>query len=273
MKRLHHSAPVRFAALGLLLTLGFTAPALAGVPTPNGATIQLRVFNDCPTTQIATINSYPTAIVIDEVQNGCGAGFANRHIWRFSEDGGATEAVFNNGDCFCFASSLILAGNGQGEGGIQLTPWFSQDVDGVLFVNTVNGEIAAFGGRLPFYSFTVNHGITYTKGTEIRLGMCYDPNGLSEADPGTIEYTVTYNAVTYSSGPLAFDSGFNPMDPPHGVWGIQDDARAGGYVQQYLAPPDVDHKLTASWTNIDYDVCPTAAVPTTWGSVKAQYRK
>ena len=53
---------------------------------------------------------------------------------------------------------------------------------------TTDGEIAVFGGRLPFYSFTGSQGITYTKGDTVRVGVIYDPHSLSMADPATIQY-------------------------------------------------------------------------------------
>jgi hypothetical protein len=91
--------------------------------------------------------------------------------------------------------------------------------------------VAAFGGRLPFYNFTANHGVTYAAGTTIHQRMIYQPNGLSQGSPGTIEYIYTDASGTYSSGPLAFDEGNPNEDPPYGLWGILNDARVGGMVQ------------------------------------------
>ena len=99
--------------------------------------------------------------------------------------------------------SVLLVGHG--EAGLQISPWWSQDVDGRLNVRTTDGEIACFGGRLPFYNFTASHGINYTKGNTIHVEIRYEPNGLSQADPGTIQYTVGYLGQTYSSGVLAFE--------------------------------------------------------------------
>jgi len=67
-------------------------------------------------------------------------------------------------------------GTGNGEIGLRLSPWWSPDVDGVFMLNTASGEIACFGGRLPFYSFTGNHGQTYVKGTSVTLSIALSAN-------------------------------------------------------------------------------------------------
>jgi hypothetical protein len=77
-------------------------------------------------------------------------------------------------------------------------------------LNLGTGEIAAFDGRLPFYSFTVHNGVTYVRGTTVKLEITYRPNGLSAASPATVEYKLTSGANTYSSGPLNFDQGNAP---------------------------------------------------------------
>jgi len=250
-----------------LLTLAVNASA---TPAANSAVIRPRIFNDCPGSTLTTVNAYPGSIVIDDVNTpGC-VGFANRHNWRFSIDG-TTPVPFNNGDSFRYCATLTLGGTGHGEGGLNVSPWFSQDVDGVFNVRTTDGEIACFGGRLPFYSFTGSQGLTYVKGTPITLEIIYLPNGLSMASPATIEYKITYNAMNYTSGPKAFDLG-NPMeDPPYGLWGILNDARVGGHVQFFVGQSGQGAGLRAVWTDICYDALTVAAEPTTWTKLKGLY--
>jgi hypothetical protein len=148
-------------ALAVLVGAGVT-PA-AATPSPNSAIVNTRIFNDCPTSILTVSNGYPASVMIDDAKLDCG-GFANLHNWRFSEDG-ATAAVFNNDSNFHFGADLMIAGTADGEAGLQVAPWWSQQVDGRFNVRSTDGEIACFGGRLPFYSFTANHGLHYVKGT------------------------------------------------------------------------------------------------------------
>jgi len=249
--------------------LAIAAGAFA-TPIPNGAVIKTRIFNDCPGSVLTTTNMYPALISIDDTNMGC-VGFANLHNWRFSEDGGATAAVFNNGDAFRFCASLVISGTGQAEAGLQVSPWWSQDVDGRLNVRTTDGEVACFGGRLPFYSFTGQHGVVYVKGTPIYLEITYRPNGLSMASPATIEYKVIYNSMTYLSGPLNFDMG-NPNDPPHGLWGMLDDARVGGHHQFFVGQSGPAGNATATWREICYEPLDVVGVEEkSWSAVKHLY--
>ena len=115
---------------------------------------------------------------------------------------------------------MTITGTGNAEAGLMVAPWWSLDGDGKFMINGVSGEIAAFGGRLPFYSFTNPSGysLTYTLGDTVRMGVIYRPNALSSLDPATIEYVLTMASLTYSSGQLAFDEG-NPAEG-HGSWGM-----------------------------------------------------
>jgi len=172
-------------------------------------------------------------------------------MFRLSENG-FTDAVFNNADGFAFFTDVTLTGPANSEGGINIGPWWDKDVGGVFTAITGNGEIAAFGGRLPFYSFN-NHvpPVNYVKGETIRLGVIYDPHSLTQEDPGTIEYIVIKNGIPYSSGPLAFDQG-NPNEPEWGFWGILNDARVGGYFQPQIQIGNPDNWGRVEFGNMYY---------------------
>jgi hypothetical protein len=256
---------------GLAIAAAFVLAPMVAQATPiiNGAKIFPRVFNDCPGSFYTDFNGYPGVVFIQDQNNGC-FGFANLHNWRLSDDGGATAAVFNNGDSFRFCTDLTLTGNGVAEAGINITPWWSV-ADGRLNVKT-SGEIAAFGGRLPFFSFTGAFGISYVMGETIHLEVIYKPNGLSMANPATIEYIVSYQANNYTSGPLPFDQGNPAEDPPHGQWGILSPAEVGGHFQFLLNDSGPTGTVAAEFTAICYEpleVIPT--VSTTWGGVKARF--
>ena len=163
------------------------------VTPPLSAVVIPRVFDDCPLSVLSTTNIFPSRINIadDRGAVACG-GFANLHVWRFSIDG-VNPMVFNNGDAFTVVADLVL--NGAGEAGLQIAPWWSQS-DGRFNVRSTDGEIACFGGRLPFFSFTGTHGLHYAAGELIHLEIAYDPNGLSQLSPGTIQYNLATRAWT-----------------------------------------------------------------------------
>jgi hypothetical protein len=231
-----------------MLSLGCVHAALA-TPSPNGAFVSTRTFNDCPTSTVATNNTYPMSVQISDSNLSC-SGYANLHSWSFSADAGTSAAVFANDDTFCFGADVKLEGSGIGEGGLRVSPWWAQYDDGRFMINAETGEIAVFGGRLPFYSFTVSNSITYTKGTTVHMAISYDPNALTAMDPATIQYSLTLGAQVYTSPALPFSMGTQSEDPPHGLWGILNDARVGSYFQPRTQLNVQDSALTATWSNI-----------------------
>ena len=246
------------------------APVAEATPNPNSAYVKTRVFNDEPFSTLSVNNSYPAFITISDQKTPGAGGFANRHIWRYSEDGGATPAQFANGDHYRACADLTIRGTGQGEAGLQLTPWWSAEVDGIFNVRTTDGEIAIFGGRMPFYNFTASHGINYVKGNTIHLEMIYDANSNTAADPATIEYKVVYNGNPYSSGPIAFDEGNPAEDPPHGLWGQLTPAYVGGFMQYFISGSGVDGDLAVAWENICFENLDAVPVQhTTWSNIKS----
>jgi len=263
---------VRYRTIGLIAAAVLAlVPALASAtPDPNSAVIQTRIFNDCPSSLLTFDNSYPSEIWIEDAQLNC-FGFANLHNWRFSEDG-STPAVFNNNSNFQFGADLVITGTTTAEAGLQVAPWWSQDVDGRLNVRIPDGEIAAFGGRLPFYSFSANHGIFYQAGETIHLEIIYLANDLTQENPATIEYKVTYQGMDYSSGVLPFDEG-NPNEP-YGLWGMLDDGRVGAHFQPQSQGGNDDAQARAVWTNIYFEnldqEVPT--LETSWGRMKQLFR-
>jgi len=207
--------------LVLVMCLCVIAAAAQAAVSVNGAVINTRIFNDNPGSTVTTVNSYPSSITIKDDQV-VGGGWANLHNFRLSDDGGSTAALFANGDAFAFSADVTITGTGNSEAGLQVAPWWSQNVDGRFHLRTSDGEIACWGGRLPFYSFTGSQSLTYTLGDTVRLGVVYDPHSLSSSDPATIEYLLTMGGTDYTSGAIAFDEG-NPAEP-YGTWGMLDSA-------------------------------------------------
>jgi hypothetical protein len=258
------------AAVGVILLLSMLGLASSALATPdiNCAILNLRIFDDCFTSTLTTNNNYPAEIWIQDDWD-CTTGFANLHNWRFSTDC-QNAALFMNDDAFSFSATIVISGTGNGESGLQVSPWWSQNVDGRLNIRTTDGEIACFGGRLPFFSFTGTYGVTYTKGDPIYAKITYLPHSLSMQDPATIRYEILYNANYYDSGPLPFDEG-NPAEG-HGSWGMLDDAQVGGHVQVFIG--GAPNSLRATWTDITFVNLkePTATENTSWGKVKGLFQ-
>lgn len=227
-----------------------------GMPTVNSVTIQTRVFNDCPISTLTVSNDYPASIQITDAMVPLCIGFANLHSWSFSQDNGASAAVFNNNSNFHFAADFKLDGPGEGDGGLRISPWYSQFVDGRCAVSVTTGEIVCFGGTLPFYNFTINHGISYTRGTTIRLEATYRARELFSSEPATIRYRVVYNGNTYDSPELPFAKGNGLDADPYGLWGMLNDSRVGGYFQPSA---NTGASLTATWSNVLFQNCPVLA--------------
>jgi hypothetical protein len=244
-------ASMRLAAKGLLTMLSVAVVVLCGATAfaIDSAVINTRVFNDDPGSTLATTNNYPSLVQISDTPTGTG-GFANLHNFLLADAG--VEHAFLNSDQFSFATDLTISGPGNAEAGLLISPWWSQDVDGRLNFRTTDGEIAMFGGRLPFYSFTAQHGVTYTKGDTVHVAALYDPNSLTMQDPGTLQIWLTIGATTYTTGRLAFDEG-NAAEG-FGTWGILDDARAGGYLQVFTASSGAGNTVTATWGNMQFGV-------------------
>jgi hypothetical protein len=258
--------------LGVATVASIATSAMASTPVPNSAIVLERLYNDCPISTVTHTNAYPGSINIHDTWDALCVGFANGHAWNFSGDGGATSLDFGNNGNYKFKAVVILnANSGVVEGGIHIAPWWN-NMDGRFQARIPDGEVACFGGRFPFYSFTANFGVVYVAGTPITMELDYLANGLSSVSPATIEYKLTYGPNSYTSGPLAFDQG-NPLeDPPHGQWGALDPALAGGVVQVNNGSGGSEYDATWTdvvWTSLD-PVVPTKNE--SWGKLKVLYR-
>ena len=279
--------PRKVVVLALVVGLGFAVSASAS-PNIDSAKLNPYLWHDCPDTVLTPTNTYARNAPLNEANIGgdgcvkfhetnfCDTGWANRHNWRFSADGGTTDAVFQNADAFEISACVTITGTLEGEAALQIEPWWSES-DGVLMVKT-EGEIVAWGGRLPFYSFTANDGITYTRGETIGLKMQYLPRSLTEEDPGIIKYTVGVggtvdpltgccwtDATLYESPWLAFDQG-NPEEPEHGFWGILTPAEVGGTcAHQGRFTTDPSDWIETDWCCMRYYPVPEPATLTLLG--------
>lgn len=263
----------RITTTGLALAiacLAFATAAMATTP-PNSAVLHTRVFDDCPISTLTTSNLFPALISIDDqnvVPPFC-AGFANLHTWRFSTDG-TNAQQFNNGDTFEFSCEVVLTGTG--EGGLNMSPWWGPDADGLFNLRTTDGEIACFGGRMPFFSFTGAFGLNYVSGTPIMLGISYFPNGLSGASPAQAIYNIRYNSINYTSGLLNFDEGNVAEGAVHGNWGALTPWYGGGHMKMFVQLINQPHSMSGQWRQIQYTAGPTPTNKSTWSNLKKLYR-
>jgi hypothetical protein len=239
--------------VGMLLVVGFVAASALATPVPDSAVMNLRLWNDDPDSILTDGNLYPSSIYIQDNKldgDGLGGEYANRHNFRLSANGGISQMNLANGDAFAFFSDVKISGTGNGEGGLSLSPWWSQNHDGIFMLNSASGEIAVFGGRLPFYSFTGAYGLHYVKGETVREGFVYNPHSLSAADPATVQYCLIKGGTWYSSGPIPFDEG-NPAEL-HGSWGMLDGAQVGGLFQPYIVVGDPTNGVRIDFNNMSF---------------------
>jgi hypothetical protein len=276
MKRISYSS-LAFAAvvaLGLMasslaIAAGTTCPGYT--PSPNSAIFNLRIWNDCPFSNLTTVNNYPVELSIRDRDEGC-TGWAGFHAWHFSENG-TDPAIFENCSHYKFSTTFsIVGGGGNAEGGLIVAPWWAPNEGGYLMVNT-DGQIRAWGGGRPAFLFDVAFGIHYVINTPIWMEITYTPHSLTEADPATIVYHIYYQGQDYCSPELPFGIGNESEGAEHGIWGELYPVQVGGYYQAPHANGGAAYDLTAKWGNINFEG--PAATPTgnrTWGQLKSLYR-
>ncbi len=210
----------RFAYYGILGSLAVVNGAFAQVSTINSAVINPREFNDVPGSSFSVIGNYSSLIRFTDFGVSAPTGFANRHVWRFSNNAGASAYLFQNNDFFQVSMTLKLQANPTSptkEAGYLFN---TLGGDGQFIVRTDTHEIVAFGGPLPSYSFTASNGLQYNSGDTIGLGMHYfldTSTGLR-----SIQYSVHVGAVDILSPILPFTN----LEQ-----GIINNSTLGGYFQ------------------------------------------
>ncbi|MBK9119661.1 MAG: hypothetical protein IPM18_08685 [Phycisphaerales bacterium] len=167
--------------IGVLIAAVGCLPAVAAITDINAALLQERVVNFYPGSTLATVNNFPAMISLTESAFGAGTGFANRHDAWFSSDGGVTQHLTNNADAFDISVSVMLD-----VGSIAPRKEAGFRIGGGLFILTSDGEVAAFGGALPFHTFGNS---AYGVGDVATMRVIYRPGAQS-----TIEYILNGNS-------------------------------------------------------------------------------
>ena len=221
----------RSGCCAALIGLAVVNGAYAQVGSINSAIINPRVFNDVPGSALTTVGDYPSLIRFGDFGVSAPSGFANRHTWRFSDDGGTSAYLFQNDEFFLATMTLTLSASASAprkEAGFLLQ---TLGGDGQFIVNTDGHEIVAFGGPLPFYAFPS----TFDSGETVTLGLHY----FLDSNTGLRSIIYSANGVT------------SPILPITNLeQGIINNTTLGGYFQIVNASGDPFNSGIASFQNI-----------------------
>jgi len=199
-------------------------------------------FNDAPGATRTFNNSYPGSITFNESNVQSPSGFANRDIWYFSNNGGASPYQFTAGDYFTASFGLTLSGGIAGkdlEGGFLFSnpggTWGGDDQ--IIAVGQGGNAGTVFqGGGPSYYPFSPSAGgypgqggsvPNYVNGTTINMTFIYtlDPNTGKPA----FEYAVNGQFAAGSPGNPYYDLA-NPVGSPGDF--------LGGYFQIQTIVPE-----------------------------------
>jgi hypothetical protein len=204
--------------------------AFGQISTINSANIHPREFNDIPAATLTVVSNFPSEVSFTEQNVSAPTGFANRDVWRFSKDSGATPYRFGNDEFFSATMTVTLTGNPispRKEAGFLLS---TIGGDGQFIVNTDGHEVVAFGGPFPFYAFPR----TFNSGDTVTMGITYflKSNG---------KRAIIYRANCLESPPLEFTN----LEQ-----GIIDNSTLGGYFQIVNAPTVSTNSGSAVYADI-----------------------
>ena len=213
--------------------------AFAQFSSINGAVVN-QEFHDDALSIFTPVVNYPTQIILsDQAVNMKSPGtYANRDVFRLSDDGGVSAFQFSDTNFFNITFTLTLQGNikPRKEAGYLIDTPFGQ---GQFIVNSDGHEVVIFGGPFPFFSFNNTYGLTYNLGDTITLGVTY----FQDTD-GT--HKIVYHANAFDSPAFLFDTTqFNPMSP-----GIFNGGMIGGYIQVPIDVNNPTNGASATFQNI-----------------------
>jgi PEP-CTERM motif len=199
--------------------------------------INERVFNDFPGSTLVTTTDNLSSVQFSEGPFGTG-GWANRHDAVASSDGGASDLSFDLLEDFSIEADVTLSlTDASAEAGLRLNSPVTGDA---IFLIKDNGEIVAFGGGAPFFSFAgAGAANGYVPGSTIFMKMVYQSSGVF-GSPGTVEYLIDRGAGLETSGPLNWS---NTEGGPvaHSV---------GMYAQNIPSAPTTTSQVTTTFNNV-----------------------
>jgi len=187
--------------LVLTTASGVAIQAAPAAPTAKSAVIR-AIDHGGPDSAFNIQNGFPGSIVIRDDSDDA-TGTPVHHNWWLSEDS-STPAGFRAQNVFDLFVDVLIIGPNDSRGGLAIAAAGSPESGLQLAVDTLSEQVVASGDGFPSYSFTTEQGLTYREGESLRLGFRYRPNGLTAADPATIEYFAIKDGIIRSSGPLVF---------------------------------------------------------------------
>jgi hypothetical protein len=216
-------AVIGFVALA---TLAGTAMA-SDISAVNSFKIENRTWNDYPTSVLNTTAAFPNVQWNEDFSNSPLPGpYANKHFAWLSDDGGASrfglhgggEGAAHNGQSFSITTSVNIAPTAgvdrRKEGALYIRnprPALGYTDEGEVLVAGDNGEVAVFGGVMPFHSFGA---FCYTPGTTASLKFTYFAPGTADPVKGAYRLEFTDAVTGYH------DSGMK-------YWGTEPDGCGG----------------------------------------------
>lgn len=199
--------------------VGFAGLAAAQINTINSYKVETRNFNDLPTSTLNVTNSYSNVRFEESFPFPTAGGFANRHFAHFSNDGGVSKYQFNGTDSFEISFNVRLNAGytdtdptggyaARKEAGLYVfnnafdnaPPYIDEGRFGLFN----EGEVATFGGLMPFTGF----GLKYTQNTVAKMTLRYwDDSFTGGAARLQVIFEDAVNGV-FDSGVKDFDPGF-----------------------------------------------------------------
>jgi len=237
----------RCVCLASVVAFGVTG-AYAQVSSINSVNVQTRVFNDVPGATVNVFSLYPGLITFTETGVSAPSGFANRDVWRFSNNGGGTPYQFGPHDWFTATVNLNLRGDPispRKEAGFLFSTGSSGDIQ--FIVNTDGHEVVQFGG-ISFYSFSASDGLTYNSGDPISIGMSYFP-----APSGNNALQFWANGIYSPVFEFTPSVGAGALD-------IGTGSTLGGYFQIVNDPNNANNAGSAQFGNIQIVAVPEPSI-------------
>lgn len=265
-----------FAAV---IVAGVAASALADdISASNGLYVQARFFNDFPTSML-TIDGVDRPVAETFARPGMGTfhinekfpagtigNFANKHLGYLSKDGGATQLGMTGGQSWTLDFDVKItapAGQPRKEGALQIENPRTGFVDEGHILVASDGEVAVFGGAMPFTGF----GNSYTLGQTAHVTFKYFAPGVQDPTLGAYQ-------LIFSDPVLGVkDSGIK-------IWGVETDGTVGfnngtklAFVAQNQRNPIINDESDFVYSNIQVIPAPGAMTLLGLGGLVAGRRR
>jgi hypothetical protein len=264
--------------LGAIALLAAAGSAVAqDISTVNGYNVQIREFNDFPTSNLMwgpagspvipgpvpghfALAGFNSGVEFQEsFPQGTQGNFANKHQALFSNDGGATPFGLDQHQSFSVSTNVRItspAGSPRKEGGLK----FYNDRgggfidEGEILVAGDNGEVAGFGANLTFFSFGPG---AYTPGQTARMTFNY-------FGPGVNSFYASYQVIftdpvtgVHDTGIRDFDHA-GAIDPTNPANGFNNGSRLG-WLDQNQRSPVINDFADVVYGNVSIVPAPGAA--------------